>query len=102
MPEDGKIRQLWFRKAGEEFDCEMRENAGCTVVRGIPLTIWTHKRDIDKWLSYISEKTPHKSIYCRLFFKGTNMQAKSKQGLPSDFVGTCKKQVAPHSSTTDV
>ena len=102
MPEDGKTRQLWFRKAGEVLDYEMRANAGCSVVRGIPLTIWTHKKDIDEWLTYIIEHAPNKSIYCRLFFKGTNMRAKSKQRLPSDFVRSCQKQVAARSSTTDV
>ena len=102
VPEDGKTRQLWFQKAGEVSDYEMRGDAACAVARGIPLIFWTHKKDIDTWLSYISEKAPNKSIHCRLFFKGTNMKAESKRGLPSDFVGSCKKHIATRSSTANV
>ena len=101
-PKMGRPRQLWFQKAGEVSDYEMRGDAGCAVARGIPLIIWTHKKDIDTWLSYMSEKAPNKSIHCRLFFKGTNMKAESKRGLPSDFVGSCKKHIATRSSTANV
>jgi len=91
VPEDGKPRHLWFRTPGDTLDREMNVDAGCTVVRGVPVTIWTSGANIDEWLIYICEQAPDKSIHCTLFFKGTKMQAKSKQGLPSDFVKSCQK-----------
>lgn len=86
QPDNGKLRALWFRKSGETTDFEMRENAGCTVKRGVPLIFWTHKRDIQNWLAHIREKAPKKRIYCRLYFGGTNMEVKSKQALEEKLI----------------
>ena len=80
-PEDGKTTHLWFRKAGVTIDYEMREDAGCTIERGIPLIFWTQQKYIYEWLSHIREKAPNKPIYCRIYFEGTHMEAKSKQPL---------------------
>ena len=64
----------------------MRENAGCTVERGIPLTLWTHKGDIQQWIAYLKGEAPRKPIFCRLYFNGTHMVAKSRQALNEELV----------------
>lgn len=88
-PADGKLRKWWFRKAGDTVDHEVNVEAGCTVERGIPLTIWTMRSDICEWLNGIKERVPGKAIFCRIYFDGTEVEAKSKQAVPGDIIESC-------------